>query len=107
MSVATVRIPVSALHPTAPRQSAPTEVSPDAALAALLLQAGETMLPQFIDLLTAQLHQQAASLSNEQLSTFIRLIAQLNERREQAELVANPARRAGIRRASQRFARKL
>ena len=107
MAVATVRIPVSALRPAATRRSSPPEVSPDAALAALLMQAGDTLLPQLIDLLTAQLHQQAATLSNEQASAFIRLIAQLNERREQAELVTNPARLAGLGRASQSFARKL
>jgi hypothetical protein len=107
MSVATVRIPVSALRPAAARPLQSAEVSSDAALAALLMQASDTMLNQLIDLLTAQLHQQAAMLSNEQTSAFICLIAQLNERREQAELVANPARRAGLGRASQSFAHKL
>lgn len=107
MSVATVRIPVSALRPATARPLQPAEVNPDAALAALLMQASDTMLTQLIDLLTAQLHQQAATLSNEQTSAFIRLIAQFNERREQAELVANPARHAGLGRASQSFARKL
>ena len=107
MSVATVRIPISALRPAATRQPQPTEVSSDAALAALLMQASGTMLDQLINLLTTQLHQQASTLSNEQASAFIRLIAQLTERREQAELVANPARRAGLGRASQTFARKL
>lgn len=107
MSVATVRIPISALRPAAAGLPQPAEVSSDAALAALLMQASDTMLTQLIDLLTAQLHQQAATLSNEQTSAFIRLIAQFNERREQAELVANPARHAGLARASQSFARKL
>jgi hypothetical protein len=107
MSVATVRIPVSALRPADVRLPQPVEVNPDAALAVLLMQASGTMLNQLIDLLTAQLHQQAATLSNEQTSAFIRLIAQLNERREQAELAANPARRAGLERASQSFASKL
>ena len=106
MPVATVRIPVSALRPAATRPPQSTEVSPDT-LIALFMQASDTMLDELIDLLTAQLHQQAATLSNEQASTFIRLIAQLNERREQTELVANPARRAGLGRASQSFASKL
>ena len=108
MSVATVRIPVSTLRPAALRSTQLVEASPDAVLAALLLmQASDTMLDQLIDLLAAQLHQQAATLSNEQTSAFIRLLAQFNERREQAELVANPARRAGLGRASQSFACKL
>lgn len=39
-------------------------------------------------------------------SKLIRLIAHLDERREEAELAANPERRAGIERIGEHFARK-
>ncbi|AMR27790.1 hypothetical protein A0257_12265 [Hymenobacter psoromatis] len=69
-------------------------------LADMLTTAETPMLTPLIDLLTARLHQQAATLSNEQVSAIMRLIGRLDEQREEAELVANPDRRAGLDRLS-------
>lgn len=100
----TVRIPVSALSVVRPATRATAREKDISVLADVLAHAGEPVLSHLIELLTAQLHQQAASLSNEEVSARMRLIARLDEQREEAELAANPARQAGIERAAKTFA---
>lgn len=98
---ASVRIPVAALRPV--------HISPAAdgqALLDLVDSADDVLLSQLITLFSQRLQQRAAALSNEQVSQHLRFIAQLQERREVAELAANPARRAGVGRAAQTYASK-
>ena len=63
-------------------------------------------LTQAIALLSQLLHERASRMTNKQVSQVMRCIADLDERREEAELAANPARRAGIERAAQRLAQR-
>jgi|GEM_PF-3869991 len=62
------------------------------------------VLAQLVAQLSTTLRDEAASLSNQDVSAIMRFIADADERREEAELVTNPARRAGIERAGQRIA---
>lgn len=99
-----LRIPVSALSVARPVADVAEGQKALSLPADVLAQFDEPLLTHLIDSLTYQLHQQAATLSNEQVSTRMRLISRLDEQREEAELAANPARRAGIERAAQTFA---
>lgn len=63
-------------------------------------------LDEEIALLSGVLHKHAAHLTNKLVSQFMGRIAALDERREAAMLVADPARQAGLERASQRFAER-
>lgn len=100
----TVRIPVSALTVVRPTSGATAWEKDVFVLADVLAHAGEPVLSHLIELLTTQVHQRAASLANEQVSAMMRLIARLDEQREEAELAANPARRAGLARLKERLA---
>ena len=64
------------------------------------------LLTQGITLLSHLLHEHASRMTDKQVSQVMRYIADLDERREEAELAANPARRAGIERAAQRLAQR-
>lgn len=103
LPVPTLRIPVSALrlggHPSPWSQLTPL-------LRDWFSAAEGPVLTQLITQLTTELHEQAKSMSNQDVSAVIQLITELDERREEAELAANPARRAGIERVGERFARK-
>lgn len=104
LTSSTVRIPVSALSVVHPAPRATAWEKDASVLAEVLATAGEPVLRHLMELLTAQLHQQAASLSNEEVSVMMRLIARLDEQREEAELAASPARRAGLARLKERLA---
>lgn len=108
MPATTVRLPVSALTPV--RQAAISAKSDEAEMALVLanwlVQTEGPLLEKLIKLFAAELQQPPTTLSNERASYLIRLIAYLDERREQAELAADPARRAGIERIGEHFARK-
>ena len=101
-----LRIPVSSLSVVRPVTHASEWQTALTLPADVLAQFDEPLLTHLIDTLTHQLHQQAATFSNEQVSSRMRLIARLDEQREEAELAANPARRAGLERAATRFASK-
>ncbi|RZJ93764.1 MAG: hypothetical protein EOO60_04560 [Hymenobacter sp.] len=64
------------------------------------------LLPQTIMLLSQWLHKHASHMTDKQVSQVMRYIADLDERKEEAELAANPARRAGIEQAAQRLAQR-
>lgn len=64
------------------------------------------LLDQVIKLLSQRLHERAAYMTNKDISRLMRCIADLDERREEAELAANPARRAGIKRLGEQLAYK-
>jgi len=104
----TIRVPVADIRPVVATslEGLGPEGKAASLLVELLLQAQGPALDDSIAWLTAQLRQQAAVLSNAQVSILMRLIAHLDERREEAELAANPERRAGIERVAGHFARK-
>lgn len=108
MSVSTVRIPVAAIALDKTMRPTARWVQDEATLAVanLLLQASGTLLDEFIALLTRQLHALPHESPKAHKSTIMRLIAHLDERREETELAANPERRAGIERVGEHFARK-
>lgn len=108
MSITTVRPPVAAF--THIHRSCTVSKWDDAGLASAVLevlaQADAPVLEKFIALFSAELQAHSATISNERASLLIRLIASLDERREEMELAENPARRAGIARVGEHFARK-
>ena len=72
-----------------------------------LAGAANPLPDQLIATLTTYLHQQAASLSNEQVSSLMGLIRRLDEQREAAELAASPERQAGLLRIRSRLAQHV
>lgn len=108
MDTLTLHIPVSSLTLAcrAPLSSEGTTVEAVLALTSVLTTVQGPALERIAALLTQLLHDLPADAPKTQKSALMRLIAQLDERREEAELAANPARRAGIERIGEHFARK-
>ncbi|MCI1189227.1 hypothetical protein MON38_17520 [Hymenobacter sp. DH14] len=63
-------------------------------------------LAEEVTLLSHLLHMHAAHMTDAQVSQMMSYISQRDKCREEAELAANPARQAGIERASQRLAER-
>lgn len=107
MAAATLHIPVSALV-LEPAVMPATKAAQDATavVAELLTQATGPLLDQYKQVFTQQLLALPVGTHKALKSKLIRLIAHLDERREEAELAADPARRAGIERVGEHFARK-
>lgn len=72
----------------------------------VLMQAEGTVLDAWLSLLNATLQQLPANAPKAHYAALVRLITSLTRRREEAELAADPARRAGIERVGEHFARK-
>ncbi|MBO0356496.1 hypothetical protein J0X19_00935 [Hymenobacter sp. BT186] len=90
---------------TVSRQAAPVREE-DLLFKFVLLDCEPTTLKRMVAVLNQQLVALPATTPKSVFSTLMRLIAHLDERREEAELAANPERRAGIERVGEHFARK-
>ena len=90
---------------TVSRQTAPVQEA-DLLFKLVLLEVDPTLLTQMVDLLNQELGRLPKDAPKSVFSALMRLIAHLDERREEAELAVNPERRAGIERVAGHFARK-
>ena len=78
----------------------------DLLLELVLTQADPAVLSGLAAALNQELRALPLTLPKSVFSTLMRLIAHLDERREEIELAADPARRAGIERVAEHFAHK-
>ena len=87
-------------------QQAPPLREADLLFELVVAQADPAVLVVIIAALNKELRTLPYTAPKSAFSALMRLIAHLDERREEAELAADPARRAGIERVAEHFARK-
>jgi len=89
----------------ASQQQAPMQEA-DLLLEMVVAQDDPTLLNAIIAALNKELRALPLTAPNSAFSALMRLITKLTRRKEEAELAADPARRAGIERVGEHFARK-
>ncbi len=89
----------------ASQRAAPLQEA-DLLLEMVVAQDDPALLNAIISALNKELRALPLTAPNSVFSAIMRLIAHLDRRREDAELAADPARRAGIERVAAHFARK-
>jgi hypothetical protein len=89
----------------ATRREVPVQAA-DLLFEAVVSQDDPALLSSIIAALNKELRALPLTAPKSAFSALMRLIMALDERREEAELAADPARRAGIERVGEHFARK-
>lgn len=90
---------------TVSQQETPVQAA-DLLFEAVVTQDDPALLHSIIAALNKELRALPLTAPKSAFSALMRLIMALDRRREDAELAANPARRAGIERVGEHFARK-